>query len=139
MLNNINEIENTTVMGVTNKTEQFLQETYTWERLLFFFKQENINLKTKLSEVVDPSTDRNFLALAEQFQNQFILKDEFMDELAHDVKEQQRKLNDATLKNIVPDEKISKMQRKLRNETQYLEKDFNRLKNEFNSYLATVL
>ncbi len=134
----LNEIENNTVMGIGNKIAQYLDETYTWERLLFFCKQQNIDLKTRLSEVVDPSTDKNFLALAEQFQNQFILKDEFMDELAHDVKEQQRKLMEAGEKNIQPDEKINKKQRKLRNETQYLEKDFRRLAAEFNSYLTSV-
>ncbi len=125
-------------MSVINKTEQFLHETYTWERLIYFFRQENIYLKTRLSELVDPSTDKQFLALAEQFQNQFILKDEFMDEMTHDVKEQQKKLNELAENNKVLEDKISKKQKKLRNETQYLEKDFNRLKHEFNIYLESI-
>jgi replicative DNA helicase len=134
----MNTIENKSLMSVINKIEQFLHETYTWERLIYFFRQENIFLKTRLSEVVDPSTDKGFLALAEQFQNQFILKDEFMDELTHDVKEQQTKLNELAEKNLVIEDKLSKKQRKLRNETQYLEKDFNRLKYEFNIYLTNI-
>ena len=56
-----------------SKPDQFHHENKTWRRLLDFFKQENSFLKTRLSEVLDKSTDKNFLALAEHFQNKFIL------------------------------------------------------------------
>lgn len=105
--------------------------------MLEFFKQENSFLKTRLSEVLDYSTDKNFLALAEQFQNKFILKDEYIDELRHDINQQDQYLVENT-KNTV-DNKLTKRQEKLRNEMEYFEKDFNMLKNEFNKYLSTVL
>lgn len=105
--------------------------------MLEFFKQENSFLKTRLSEVLDHSTDKNFLALAEQFQNKFILKDEYIDELRHDINQQDQHLVENT-KNTV-DNKLTKRQEKLRNEMEYFEKDFNMLKNEFNKYLSTVL
>jgi hypothetical protein len=123
-----------------SKPEQFYHENKTWERSLDFFKQENAFLKTRLSEVVDHKTDKEFLALAEQFQNQFILKDEFIDELRHDINLQQVVLKDYQLPgNSALDGKLSKKQVKLRNEIEYLEKDFTNLKNEFNRYLASVL
>lgn len=123
-----------------SKPEQFYHENKTWERSLDFFKQENAFLKTRLSEVVDHKTDKEFLALAEQFQNQFILKDEFIDELRHDINLQQVVLKDYQLPgNAAVDGKLSKKQVKLRNEIEYLEKDFTNLKNEFNRYLASVL
>ena len=75
-----------------NKTDQVVQECMAWERLLDFFKQENSHLKIRLSEVLDDKTDKDFLALAEHFQNQFILKDEFVDEMSHDVREQEKTL-----------------------------------------------
>lgn len=105
--------------------------------MLEFFKQENSYLKTRLSEVLDHTSDKDFLALAEQFQNKFILKDEYIDELRHDVNTQDQNLK------LVPDDLISekqlKRQNKLRNEIDYFEQDFVRLKNEFNKYLLSIL
>ncbi len=123
------------------KLDQYRHEYMTWKRMLEFFKQENAFLKTRLSEVVDRNTDREFLALAEHFQNQFIIKDEFMDELRHDVNELESitKIISGIQKNTAPDKKIESKQNKLRNEIEYLEKNFTQLKNEFNKYLVSVL
>ena len=120
-----------------SKPDQFHHENKTWRRLLDFFKQENSFLKTRLSEVLDKSTDKNFLALAEQFQNKFILKDEYIDELQHDINKHEMNLKD-TAENAVYI-KLTKQQEKLRNEMEYFEKDFNNLKNEFNKYVLTTL
>ena len=91
--------------------------------------------KNRLAEVVDQNIDKAFLALAEQFQNKFIIKDEFIDELRHDISTQGNNLimKDKTL----VDDKLIKRQEKLRNEMEYFEKDFIQLKNEFNKYLST--
>ena len=126
--------------SIISKKEQFHHENQTWVRLLDFFKQENSFLKNRLSEVVDQKTGKEFLALAEHFQNKFILKDEFIDELKHDVNAQDHSLQEnkiaepETLK-----EKFIKQQGKLRNEIEYLEKDFAQLKNEFYKYLASIV
>ena len=119
-----------------NKTTQFIHECMAWERLLDFFKQENSYLKTRLSSVVDHRTDKDFLALAEHFQNQFILKDEFIDEMAHDVKEQEQLLKTLSIQKIILQERVIKKQQKFRNEMEFLEKDFIAIKNEFNNYLT---
>jgi seryl-tRNA synthetase len=124
------------------KTDQFHHENMTWERMIEFFKQENSFLKNRLAQVLDhdgPVVEA-FIALAEQFQNQFILKDEFFDELRHDIHDQQKKLAQAGKENNTEmNKKIIKQQEKLRNEMAWLEKDFTRLKNEFNNYLLKVL
>ena len=120
-----------------SKPDQFHHENKTWRRLLDFFKQENSFLKTRLSEVLDNSTEKNFLALAEQFQNKFILKDQYIDELRHDINKQELNLKH-TAENAV-DITLTKQQEKLRNEMEYFEKDFNTLKNEFNKYVLTIL
>lgn len=119
------------------KPGQFQHENKTWVRMLDFIKQENSFLKTRLSEVLDHSTDRDFLALAEQFQNKFILKDEYIDELRHDINQQEQGLNNVNENTV--NEKLTRRQEKLRNEMEYFEKDFNKLKNEFNKYLSTTL
>jgi hypothetical protein len=126
--------------GTSSKLEQFHHENLTWGRSLDFFKQENAYLKNRLSQVVDKNTDREFLAQAEHFQNQFIIKDEFVDQLKHDVNEQERTLRIrymATGNSV--DDKIIERQQKLREQMHYLEKDFTQLRNEFNNYLTMVL
>ncbi|HNH21276.1 MAG TPA: hypothetical protein PLY26_03980, partial [Ferruginibacter sp.] len=110
-------------------------ESRTWLRLLDFLKQENTVLKNRLAEVLDHESSKEFLAQAEHYQNLFIIKDEFIDELRHDVNVQVQSL---TAKfNGKLDEKMLKKQEKLRNEMEYMEKDFTKLKNDFNRYLAT--
>ena len=120
-----------------SKPDQFQHENKTWKRLLEFFKQENTFLKNRLAEVLDNNTDKEFLPLAEQFQNKFIVKDEFIDELRHDINTHAQDM--VQKDNCTPDIKLIKNQEKLRNEMEYFEKDFYQLKNEFNKYLASVL
>ncbi len=123
-----------------SKLDQYRFEHLTWERMLDFFKQENAFLKTRLSQVLDRKIDNEFLALAEQFQNQFIIKDDFIDELKHDINEMERAVKESTVAmKIVPDIKVENKHNKLRNEMEYLEKNFAQLKNEFNKYLVSVL
>ena len=119
------------------KPGQFVHENKTWLRLLEFFKQENTVLKNRLAEVLDHKNNKEFLALAEHFQNLFIIKDEFIDDLRHDVTGQVQALSNK--ERMTLDQKIIKKQEKLRNELEYLEKDFSKLKNDFNRYLSTHL
>ena len=126
------------VMSGTNKIEQFLHENLTWKRLLDFFIQENSFLKTRLSEVVDKQTNEGFIVQAEHFQNEFILKDEYIRDIAKDIKEQEKNLQLGLVQQKTPDYKTCKKQDKLRNEISYLEKEFSILKNQFNKYLLTI-
>jgi len=97
-------------------------------------------LKTRLSEVLDHTTDNTFLSLAEQFQNQFITNDEFMDELKQDIHTMEVQLKkDIINQSPVPDKKLEARHNRLRNEMEYLEKNFTQLRNEFNKYLVSVL
>jgi hypothetical protein len=121
--------------SVILNTGQFQHEHKTWSRSLEFFKQENAFLKNRLAEVVDQNMDKGFLSLAEHFQNKFIIKDEFIDELRHDINTQKDRLS--VKAEALTDVKLIKQQEKLRNEMEYFEKDFNQLKNEFNKYLST--
>ncbi|MEO7048846.1 MAG: hypothetical protein ABI091_26325 [Ferruginibacter sp.] len=116
------------------QTDQFRHENKTWCRLLDFFKEENTILKTRLSEVLDRSSDKEFLAMAELFQNKFIIKDEYIDELLNDINKQEDELGKTG--DALPGKTLIKHQEKLRNEMEYFEKDFNTLKNGFNKYLS---
>lgn len=124
----------------TIKLEQYHHENSTWERMLDFFKQENAFLKNRLSEVLDTKTDTDFLALAEHFQNQFIIKDDFIDELRHDIHTMEAELKKSFINDeVILEKKLIKKHEKLRNEMEYLEREFAALKNEFNKYLVTIV
>jgi polyhydroxyalkanoate synthesis regulator phasin len=128
------------VNALLNILEQYHHENMTWLRSIDFFKQENSFLKNRLAEVVDGTTDRGFLAQAEHFQNQFIIKDEFLDELRHDVNEQERDLSQCfRQQSFKPDVSTRERQQQLRSQMQYLEKEFTSLRYEFNNYLACNL
>lgn len=115
---------------------QFLEESMAWLRSIEFLRQENSHLKNRLAEVVDMSTDRDFLAQAEHFQNQFIIKDEFLDELRHDVNGQERQLQGMVRRReACVEDPVRGVQRKLREQMDYLERDFTGLRNAFNVYL----
>ena len=88
---------------------------------------------------VDHKTDKDFLNLAEQYQNKFILKDEFINEIMQDAKKQEETIKDIISKKSMLEERIIKKQQKLRNETEYLEKDYTKLKNDFNRQLSIEL
>ncbi len=121
-----------------SKQDQFVHENKTWERLLDFFKQENIFLKNRLSVVVDSEEDKEFLKQAEYFQNEFILKDGFINDLIKDVNDHKKYIN-ANIEDGNLIYKISKKQAKLRNEISNFEKDFSYLKNEFNKLIEHFL
>jgi hypothetical protein len=84
--------------------------------------------------------DKLVLAQAEHFQNLFIIKDEFLDQLRHDVNEQERILTERYIRtgNGV-DEYVTNRQKQLREQMAYLEKDFAAMRNEFNRYLVATL
>lgn len=122
-----------------HKIKQFYHEIQTWERLLDFFKQESVYLKTQLSEVVDQLTGKEFLELAENFQNRLIIKDEFIDELRHDVNDLKINLKSlfCTIENKY-DEKLIKKKEMLRNELENFKKEFTRDRIEFTKFLASI-
>ncbi len=126
-------------MAESAKTEQFVHENVTWKRLLDFFIQENSFLKTRLSEVVDKETDKSFIAQAEHFQTEFILKDEYIHDIERDIKDQEKTLKGVLIQKTLPDYKTCKKQEKLRNEISYLEKEFSHLKTQFNKYLLSLV
>ena len=126
-------------MKGSNKIVQFLHENITWKRSLDYFMQENNFLKTRLSEMVDRESDKIFIANAEEFQNRFLLKDEYILDIGNDIKGQEKNLQLIFTGEEEPGPKACRQQQKLRNEMSYLEKECFRLKNEFNKYLVSII
>ena len=60
---------------------QFDQELCSWKIKLEYFKQENVLLKYRLSEMVDNNEGSNFLQMAEYFQNELLIIDDKLKKL----------------------------------------------------------
>lgn len=60
---------------------QLEKEQNLWKIKLEHFKQENVLLKYRLSEMVDNSEGSKFLQMAEYFQNQLLITDERLKKL----------------------------------------------------------
>jgi hypothetical protein len=71
---------------ISSKIQQYRFETGSWVRLIEFLKQENTHMKNHLSEMMDHVQGRESLALAEHFQNQFIVKDDVYDHMIYELR-----------------------------------------------------
>jgi hypothetical protein len=119
---------------------QFQFEIHSWIRLVEFLNQENTYFKTRLSEVIDQIKDKESLALAEHFQNLFIIKDDVYDHILHDLKKQTHKWIEIKLissKEISDD--LSKTQKNLRDQIEFIERDHAVISKDYNTYLASLI
>jgi len=118
---------------------QFQFEIHSWIRLVDFLNQENTYLKNRLSEVIDQIKDREKLALAEHFQNQFIVKDDVYDHILHDLKKQSYKWKDIhSLSGTSLQEELTKTQKNLREQIEFIERDHAVLSKDYNTYLSSL-
>ena len=116
---------------IDEKNNQRLQEQEAWKRSLEFYKQENALLKYRLSEMVDKSEGDHFLQTAEYFQNEFLIKDEWLQRLAHSLQTiQERRSTDNGIKQATNN--VHSLQEELRNQIGKFEHEFIQLSNDFN-------
>lgn len=125
---------------VAPKMEQFRHESDTWKRSLEFIIEENIGLKNRLANVLKAvSYDEDLLTVAEQYQNYFIREDETVHLLRKDIADLDKLLvKEIFMDGHVMDDLMHK-QRKLSVEMKNAIGEFNKLKFDFNNYLAEVL
>jgi hypothetical protein len=109
-------------------------------RVLEFYKQEVKYLQKRLEEVVKKNTNKDIMAEAEQFQNQFLLTRENLDELNHTIKTQLKVIEKAIAKKPThADEKTVSGGDKFSKNVHDLEKDIASIKLRFNKFLSKYL
>jgi predicted nucleic acid-binding Zn-ribbon protein len=118
------------------KLKQLQYESDTWKRLLAFLKDENVHLKNRLSAVLKNDFENNSLDDMEGFQTRFIKEDEWLGLLRNEVAEVDTLLVKEIFENGRIIKKVEKKIRKLRNDIQSAERQFRKLKQEFNNYLS---
>ncbi len=107
-----------------------MQEHTAWQRRLEFFRQENALLKYRLSEMVDHNEEKDFLQMAEYFQNELLVKDEVLNKLIKEYKNISDTFDEQNDEMI--SEKIIHRHDELRNRISRFEKEFLHLSDEFN-------
>ncbi|MBX9783580.1 MAG: hypothetical protein K2X48_09835 [Chitinophagaceae bacterium] len=114
---------------------QYKHESDSWKRYLQFIQQENNYLKTRLSQALQHDTDAEFLDRAEYFQNKFLNEDETVHLLRQDVHEMETLLEDKLYEGNSIIKELQKKFKKLSRDMDTVERQFNKLKTDFNEFL----
>lgn len=132
-------LPNTVFMNALKNTgaEQFLYEVQSWGRALDFYKQENAFFKTRLSQVVDHDSDKQFVAAAETFNNKFVITDDCIADLTRDIMLQMDIIKQALNEDAEKEKLMTLRQKKLRGEMERFEKEVYGLKTDFNEKLVS--
>ena len=129
----------TIVMTYNKKFTQFRHESDTWKRYLQFIQQENNHLKTRLSQVLQHDTDEQFLERAEYFQSKFIAEDDTVNMLRQDIHELDIMLSKEIIEEPNTVKELQKRLKKMNRDMEIVERQFNKLKSDFNLYLTESL
>ena len=118
------------------KLIQLQYEINTWKRLLSFMSEENIQLKNRLSEVLKNNFDKNLLEEVEIYYTNIIKEDELFILLRNEINE----LDNLLVRKVFEEEEFMKnFEKKFRrfsNNIKNSEKQFGKLKMNFNNYLT---
>ena len=126
-------------MASNKKILQYRHESDTWKRYLQFIQQENNHLKNRLSQVLQADTDYEFLERAEYFQNKFISEDDTVNMLRQDIHELDKLLAKEAGEDSVVLKELQKRLKKMHKDMEIVEKQFNKLKSDFNLYLTETI
>ncbi len=120
-----------------SKASQCLYEISAWIRLIEFLNQENAHMKNRLSEVIDRIQDSEQLAIAEHFQNQFIIKDDVYDHMLHDLNNQSAKWHHLTAGHSTTSD-LKKNHKNIRHQMESIEREHALIMRDYNTYLASL-
>lgn len=122
-----------------SKNRQYLFENATWIRLIEYLMQENTFMKNRLSEVIDQIHDRESLAMAEHFQNQFIVKDDLFDHILFDLQRENEKWKSfRSLESDIYFSDLLSVHKHLQEQLDFVEKDHSIIKRDYNTYLNSL-
>lgn len=117
------------------KLKQVQYEVDSWKRVLRFITEENIYLKSRLSEAIKDRFDERLLIDAEEFQTKFLKKDELISLLRNETAEWEKLLVREMFEDEIKMNEIERKFKTLRSNISFAESGFNKIKAEFNNYL----
>ena len=108
-----------------------------WLNALTFYKEDITILEHRLEDIVRRNNKPEVMAQVEHFQNQFIREREVIDELRHDIKQEENVLEEEMKDHPVAIEhRYFKDHTELRDRFQTFEKLYRELKQEFQQWLV---
>jgi len=120
----------------TLKLKQLQHESETWMRLLDFMMSENIHLKNRLSEILKEQFDEKLLSGVEDFQNTFLKEDQLIELLRNEVAELNELFSNTLPGTGAIENEIDAKLIKLRDIMITTEREFGKIKLQFNSYIS---
>lgn len=118
------------------KLKQMQFETDTWKRLVGFMMEENIHLKNRITDILKNDFDNSLLDELENFHTRFIKEDERIALMRNDAAEMDKLLTREIFEDGMIIRQVKHKLRRLRDDILIAEKQFSKLKAEFNSYLS---
>lgn len=134
IINNYNNVIQETMPDL--KVKQLQYETNSCKRLLGFMMEENVHLKNRLSEILKEKFDKYLLEEVDSFQNRFIKEDELIALLRNEVSEMGKTLEKEIFKNGNYIKEAERKLKRLKHNIVNAEKEFGKLKSEFNNFLS---
>jgi hypothetical protein len=127
-------------MSNTLYIKELHQLHISWNSVLDLTRDEILSFEKRLQEIVKVNTDKSILAQAEHFQNQFIRQKEVMDELRHDIHEDELRIAQNVKENSVAAEHRKLEENfELKKQFEKFNKLFIDLKIEYFNYLGNNL
>lgn len=123
----------------TQKAYTLHEEHKTWLNKLAFYADDITVLEKRLEEVVAKNTDKEVLAMAHHFENQFIMRKEQIDEMRHAIKEHEAYIEGKISHNPAADHVDMHDHPKERGTIESFEKIFAETRHEFISYLSKTM
>jgi hypothetical protein len=123
----------------TQKAYTLHEEHKTWLNKLSFYADDILILEKRLEEVVAKNTDKEVLAMAHHFENQFIMRKEQIDEMRHAIKEHEAFIAEKIGHNPAADHVDLKDHAVERNTIESFEKLFAETRHEYVSFLSKVM
>lgn len=112
-------------------------ELQNWLNVLRFYRDEIMIFEHRLEEIARQHTHMDVLAQLEHFQNQYIREREVIDELRHDLKQHENRLEKEERRSEVSaDDGLATGHGELRDRMVTFEKLYKELKEEFVRWLA---
>ncbi len=122
------------------KIYEMHQEHTEWLNKLSFYQDELEIMKNRLAEIAQKYTSNDVLAQVEHFQNQFIVQDEQLDILKHNINEHEEYLQQRINENqVAADRQTSSDSPQIRESVASFERIFNGLRQEFNQFLTRTM
>lgn len=124
-----------------NKTQKPLYDLHfdhvEWLNKLAFYKDEIKILKHRLDEIVTKNNNKEVMASVEHFENQFKIQNNAIDEIKHNVKQEENKvLSNIQGNQTAVDHRKINFSQELIDQVNSFEKNFNDIRHELNSFLS---